>query len=86
MARMQLSAAHRDLLNELYGKIKRTVDDLPYTDEFDWLYTEFIAASGARMSRHQVWTALTYCRKSAKLSRKVRNKRPPADAPSPAPA
>lgn len=54
MARFRLTKAQRETLSALYRSSKRTVDDLPYTDEFDELYTEFVARTGLTMSRHDV--------------------------------
>ena len=72
MARLRLSNAHKQILMELYTRTSRTVDDLPYTDEFEVLYTGFIARSGTVMTRHDVWKALAGCRKQSKLIRKSR--------------
>ena len=81
MPKMRLSDAHKGLLNELYGKCSRTVDDLPYTDEFEGLYVEFVARSGLIMKMHEVWNALTDCRKRGKLTRKrpPRQPKPPIE-------
>jgi len=46
--------------------------DLPYTDEYESLYTEFIARTGLTMTRHDVWRALASQRKAKKLVRKER--------------
>jgi hypothetical protein len=72
MPRLRLSNAHKEILVELYRRSARTVDDLPYTDDFEHLYTSFIARSGIVMSRHDVWKALAGCRKQSRLARKVR--------------
>ncbi len=70
MARLRLNNAHRQILVELYTRTSRTVDDLPYTEEFEVLYTGFIARSGTIMTRHDVWKAIAGCRKQSKLVRK----------------
>lgn len=72
MAQNSLSNAHKIMLAELYDQTTRTVDDLPYTDDFETLYTEFINRSGRSMSKHDVWKALAGCRKASRLSRKKR--------------
>lgn len=72
MATISLGNAHKKILAELYEQTPLTVDDLPYTDEFETLYTVFIARSGLTMSRHDVWKALAGCRKASRLSRKRR--------------
>lgn len=73
MSGMSLSNAHKKMLAELYDQTLLTVDDLPYTEDFETLYTTFIARSGRAMSRHEVWKAsLAGCRKASRLSRKRR--------------
>lgn len=67
-----LSEANRKLLGDLYGRTSKTLDDLPYTEEFENLYTAFVARSGKIMTRHDVWRALTNLRKASKLGRKAR--------------
>jgi len=63
----------------LYEATRRTVDDLPYTEDFETLYTAFIARSGLTMTRHDVWKALAGARKAKQLVRKKRaRKRQPA--------
>jgi len=62
--------ADKELLAELYKATNRTVDDLPYTEEFERLYTVFIARSGLTMTRHDVWKALAAERKAKRLVRK----------------
>jgi len=75
MTRLRLSVAHKEILMDLYARTTRTVDDLPYTDEFESLYTSFIARSGMTMTRHDVWKALASCRKQSRLVRKQRRLR-----------
>ena len=70
--RLRLSVVHKDVLMELYKRTARTVDDLPYTDEFETLYAGFVARTGVTMTRHDVWKALAGCRKQSRLVRKVR--------------
>ena len=72
MAKISLSNAHKKMLAELYDQTLLTVDDLPYTDEFETLYTAFIARSGLTLPPHDVWKALAGCRKASRLSRKHR--------------
>ena len=73
MAKESLSNAHKKILAELYDETPLTVDDLPYTDDFETLYAAFIARSGRAMTRHEVWKALAGCRKASRLSRKRRS-------------
>jgi hypothetical protein len=72
MARLRISNAAKEILMNLYDRCARTVDDLPYTDEFEQLYTSFVARSGITMTRHDVWKALAGCRKQSRLVRKHR--------------
>ena len=67
-----LSRAHEEMLIELYGQITQTLDDLPYTDEFEKLYVKFVERSGRNLSRHDLWRALSNLRKARRLPRKKR--------------
>ncbi len=71
-ARVRLKDAEKQTLIELYKRTKRTVDDLPYTDEFEILYHEFNQRTGRTLTRHDVWRALASQRKASKLVRKER--------------
>ena len=77
MTRLVLQDNHQRLLIELYTRARRTVDGLPYTDEFEELYTAFVARSGLILTRHDLWRALSSQRKARHL---VRKERPVADA------
>ena len=59
------------MLLDLYTRTSKTLDDLPYTDEFENLYTAFIARTGRTMTRHDVWRALANLRKDRRLARKA---------------
>jgi hypothetical protein len=72
MRRPSLSKAHEDMLLELYTRTSKTLDELPYTEEFEDLYTAFVARSGRTMTRHDVWRAMTNLRKARRLVRKRR--------------
>jgi len=72
MSRLHLRPEHKQLLVELYERTRKTVDDLPYTEEFERLYESFIQRSGVSLNRHDVWRALTSQRKASRLIRKVR--------------
>ncbi|MCI0629221.1 MAG: hypothetical protein L0Y44_01025 [Phycisphaerales bacterium] len=72
MNRIRLNREQKDVMVDLYSRAKRTVDDLPYTDEFETLYTAFIARTGLTMTRHDVWRALASQRKASRLIRKER--------------
>jgi len=73
MARqIRLSQAEKDILISPYERTTSTVDDLPYTDDFETLFIEFIARSGKTMTRHDVWRALSSQRKAGRLVRKER--------------
>lgn len=72
MARLRIRDEHKQQLIELYERTRMTVDDLPYTEEFERLYESFIQRSGLSMNRHDVWRALASQRKARRLVRKVR--------------
>lgn len=70
--RIRLNASQRQSLADLYRATRRTVDDMPYTEEFESLYTRFVARTGLTMTRHDVWRALASQRKTSRLIRKER--------------
>ena len=72
MARLRIPDQHKQLLVERYKRTRKTVDDLPYTEEFERLYESFIQRSGLSMNRHDVWRALASQRKASRLVRKER--------------
>jgi len=72
VARLNISNAHKEVLAELYKQTRLTVDRLPYTDEFEKLYTEFVARTGRALTRNEVWRALASVRKRSGLVRKER--------------
>ncbi len=72
MTQVRLRSEHKDLLIELYKRTRKTVDDLPYTEEFERLYESFLQRSGLDMNRHDVWRALASQRKASRLVRKER--------------
>ncbi|MBU0640304.1 MAG: hypothetical protein KKB50_15675 [Planctomycetes bacterium] len=72
MARLRIPNQRKQLLIELYKRTRKTVDDLPYTEEFERLYESFIQRSGLNMNRHDVWRALASQRKASRLVRKER--------------
>jgi hypothetical protein len=49
------SEAVQDILQET----KRTRDALPYTDEFEELYTKFLAETSKKLTRHEFWRKLS---------------------------
>ncbi len=72
MPRLRISQVHKALLVELYNRTRKTVDDLPYTEEFERLYESFVQRSGLNMNRHDFWRALSSQRKASRLVRKER--------------
>jgi hypothetical protein len=72
MQRPILSKAHGDLLLDLYTRTSKTLDDLPYTEEFEDLFTAFVARTGRTITRHDIWRALSNLRKAKRLVRKAR--------------
>ena len=67
-----LDDAQKRLLVELYEQGRRSRDDLPYTDEFEQLYAEFLARTGLPLTRHELWRALGGLGKASKLTHKGR--------------
>lgn len=67
---LRISRAHKSMLIELYERTRKTVDELPYTEEFERLHESFLQRSGLALNRHQTWRALSSCRKANLLSRK----------------
>jgi hypothetical protein len=72
MKRLRIRDEHKQLLAELYERTRKTVDELPYTEEFERLYESFIQRSGLSLVRHDVWRALASQRKASRLVRKIR--------------
>ncbi len=52
--RVLLTEEQKETLRTLYKATNRTVDDPPYTEEFESLYTQFIARTGLTITRHDV--------------------------------
>jgi hypothetical protein len=70
---LDLTNSQIGILSELYaGTNCKSSDDLPYTDEFEKLYTEFLKRAGVSLDRHYVWKALCNARKAGRLVRKER--------------
>jgi catechol 2,3-dioxygenase-like lactoylglutathione lyase family enzyme len=60
--------AKRTLLIQLYEKLGRTADDLPYTPHFESLYEPYIAGyHDPKPDRAEVWRHLLNIRKAGKL-------------------
>jgi hypothetical protein len=60
----------RELLIQLYQKVGRTADDLPYTPHFEQLYEPYAAAQpNPKPTRAEVWRHLLNMRKSKQLPR-----------------
>ncbi len=72
MSWSSLSIAERDVLTAIYNNSKRTVDDLPYTPEFEKMRSEFNAKTGRGLNEHDFWRAISSARKTGNLSRKKR--------------
>jgi hypothetical protein len=73
MTHLDLNDWQIDVLTELYAEANCTSsDDLPYTEEFDRLYSQFLTRAGVSLDKHYVWKALCNARKAGKLVRKER--------------
>lgn len=68
----ELDSACRAALIELYDGCALTVDDLPYTPEFDRMLADFNRRTGKSLDHHDFWRALSSARKSGALPRKER--------------
>jgi hypothetical protein len=72
MTHLDLNDMQIDVLSELYAEANCTLDDLPYREEFEQLYSQFLARAGVSLDRHYVWKALCNARKASRLVRKAR--------------
>jgi catechol 2,3-dioxygenase-like lactoylglutathione lyase family enzyme len=72
----------KDLLIQLYQKVGRTADDLPYTPHFESLYEPYASAQAdPKPSRAEVWRHLLNLRKAAKLPKLGEARSNPPDVP-----
>ena len=69
---LDLNNSQIDILSELYAEADCTLDDLPYTEELERLYSQFLTRVGVSLDRHYVWKALCNARKASKLVRMER--------------
>ncbi len=75
--------AKRRILIKLYEEVGRTADDLPYTPDFERLYTPYVAQHPEpKPTRREVWRHLLNLRKSGKLP-KLGDARSPSPEVSP---
>jgi hypothetical protein len=72
MTHRDLSEQHLAILIDLYNDSFSSLDDLPYSQQFDVLHERFCERTGLKIDRHYVWKALCNCRKARKLTRKWR--------------
>lgn len=72
MTHLDLNASQIDVLSELYAEADCSLDDLPYTEDFERLYSQFLVQAGVSLDRRYVWKALCNARKASKLVRKER--------------
>lgn len=68
-------------LAAIYQSIGRTADDLPYTPQFETLYSTYVATLGAKPARQEVWRHLLNMRKAGKLPKlgEARSRPPKVD-------
>jgi len=64
-----LASSRPDVLIDLYQKIGRTADDLPYTPHFEKLWNLYAARQNPQPTRGEVWRQLLNLRKGGKLPR-----------------
>jgi hypothetical protein len=67
ITQLDLSDSQIDVLSELYAEADCTLDDPPYTEEFERLYAQFLARAGVSFNRRHVWKPLSNARKASKL-------------------
>ena len=79
MSQARLRDEHKELLADLYSRTQKTLDDLPYTEEFERLHASFLNRTGLNLSRHDVWLAIVGVRKSGRLGRTQRGISPPSE-------
>lgn len=63
----QKVAVKRDALADIYQRIGRTADDLPYTPHFESLYASYASHFDPKPTRHETWRHLLNLRKAGKL-------------------
>lgn len=73
------AAVKKDALIEIYERINRTADDLPYTPHFETLYSSYAKAFDPAPTRQEVWRHLLNLRKGGKLPKlgEARSQPPP---------
>ncbi len=69
---MNFSNAHKEVIKDLYERTLRTVDDLPYTSEFDSMHALVRDRTCCNITKHDFWRAISNLRKAGHLSRKER--------------
>ena len=57
------------ILAEVYAEFGVATDQLPYTEEFESVYTEVTRRSGSPLTRAQLWRLLANERKRGRLAR-----------------
>lgn len=61
--RPTMSANEVNIICKLYESLDRSVDQLPYTIDFETFIKKFIKKSGRRISRHEFWLVVLHLRK-----------------------
>lgn len=75
------STPKRELLIQIYEKIARTADDLPYTPHFESLYDPYVAQfEDPKPTRAEVWRHLLTIRKAGNLPKLGAARSRPPDA------
>jgi catechol 2,3-dioxygenase-like lactoylglutathione lyase family enzyme len=63
----QKAPVKREPLVQIYEKLGRTADDLPYTPHFETLYSSYVPHFDTPPTRREVWRHLLNLRKAGKL-------------------
>jgi catechol 2,3-dioxygenase-like lactoylglutathione lyase family enzyme len=77
----QRSPVKKDLLIQIYQKIGRTADDLPYTPHFESLFEPYAERCDPKPSRAEVWRHLLNLRKAGKLPKLGEARSKPPEVP-----
>jgi hypothetical protein len=64
MMKKKFDEDERLVVVELYSQVDSAVDQLPYTEQFDWLYDEFCKMAGEPIKKSHFFRLLTNLRKT----------------------
>jgi hypothetical protein len=73
ITRLDLNDSQIDVLSELYAEADGTLGDLPNTEDFERLYSQFLTRDGVSVDSHCVWKALCNARQASWPARSVKS-------------